>query len=32
MICYHFEMFNSAVRNYPTYDKELFALVQSVKK
>jgi len=31
-VCYHSEMFNNAVRNYPTYDKELFALVQSVKK
>lgn len=26
-ICYHFETFNSAVVNYPTYDKELYALV-----
>ena len=25
-------MFNIVLRNYPTYDKELFALVQSVKK
>jgi hypothetical protein len=31
-ICYHSETFTSAVRNYPTYDKELYALVQSVKK
>ena len=31
-ICYHFETFNSAVVNYPTYDKELYALVQRVKK
>ena len=31
-ICYHYETFNSAVVNYPTYDKELYALVQSVKK
>eukprot|EP00253_Pinus_taeda_P016125 PITA_16125 len=31
-ICYHFETFNSAVVSYPTYDKELYALVQSVKK
>ena len=31
-ICYHSETFNSAVVNYPTYDKELYALVQSVKK
>eukprot|EP00253_Pinus_taeda_P022396 PITA_22396 len=31
-ICYHFETFTSTVVNYPTYDKELYALVQSVKK
>jgi len=31
-ICYHSETFNYAVVNYPTYDKELYALVQSVKK
>ena len=31
-ICYHSETFNSTVVNYPTYDKELYALVQSVKK
>ena len=31
-ICYHSETFNLAVINYPTYDKELYALVQSVKK
>ena len=31
-ICYHFETFNYAVVNYPTYDKELYALIQSVKK
>ena len=31
-ICYHSETFNLAVVNYPTYDKELYALVQSVKK
>ena len=31
-ICYQSETFNSAVVNYPTYDKELYALVQSVKK
>ena len=32
LICYHSKMFTNAVRNYPTYDKELYALVQSVKK
>jgi hypothetical protein len=31
-ICYHYETFNQAVVNYRTYDKELYALVQSVKK
>ena len=31
-ICYHSETFNQDVVNYPTYDKELYALVQSVKK
>jgi hypothetical protein len=31
-ICFHFENFNGVVINYPTYDKELYALVQSVKK
>jgi hypothetical protein len=31
-ICYHSETFNQAVVNYPTYDKELYALFQSVKK
>ena len=31
-ICYHLETFTQAVINYPTYDKELYALGQSVKK
>ena len=31
-VCYHFEMFTQAVVNYPTHDKELYSLVQSVKK
>jgi hypothetical protein len=31
-ICYHSETFTIALINYPTYDKELYALVQSVKK
>jgi hypothetical protein len=31
-ICYYYETFNQAVVNYPTYDKELYALVQSIKK
>ncbi|CAL8137529.1 unnamed protein product [Prunus armeniaca] len=28
LVEYYFEMFNAAVRNYPTYDKELFSLHQ----
>jgi hypothetical protein len=31
-ICYHSKTFNQVVVNYPTYDKELYALIQSVKK
>jgi hypothetical protein len=31
-IFFHSKTFNGAVINYPTYDKELYALVQSVKK
>ena len=31
-ICYHSETFNQDVVNYPTYDKELYALFQSVNK
>jgi hypothetical protein len=31
-IYFHSETFNCVVINYPTYDKELYALVQSVKK
>ena len=31
-ISFHVEIFNGAMLNYPTYDKELYALVQSVKK
>jgi hypothetical protein len=31
-ICFHSETFNGVVINYPTYYKELYALVQSVKK
>eukprot|EP00253_Pinus_taeda_P018789 PITA_18789 len=30
-ICYHSETFNPAIVNYPTYDNELYALVQTVK-
>jgi hypothetical protein len=31
-VCYHSETFNQDVVKYPTYDKELYALVQSVNK
>lgn len=31
-ICYHYENFSEAILNYPTYDKELYALVQNIKK
>jgi hypothetical protein len=31
-ICYHSKKFNQVVVNYPIYDKELYALVQSVNK
>jgi hypothetical protein len=31
-VCYHSKIFNGEVINYPTYEKELYALVQVVKK
>jgi hypothetical protein len=31
-IYYHYENFNEVIVNYPTYDKELYALVQRIKK
>ena len=31
-ICYYSKTFTNTLINYPTYDKELYALVQSVKK
>ena len=31
-ICYHSETFTNVVINYPNYDKELYALVQILKK
>ena len=31
-MCYHSKTFNSTIVNYPTYDKVLYALVESVKK
>jgi len=30
-VCYHSKIFHGVVPNYPTYDKELYALVQAVK-
>lgn len=30
--CYHSEVFHEVVLNYPTYDKELYALVQDMNK
>ena len=32
VICYHYKMFCGAIFNYPTYDKEMYALVQAIKK
>jgi hypothetical protein len=32
LVCYHFEVFHGAVLKYPTYDKEIYALVQDFKK
>jgi Ni,Fe-hydrogenase I cytochrome b subunit len=31
-VCYHSKIFDGVVLNYPTYGKELYALVQAVKK
>ena len=31
-ISFHSEIFNGVVTNYPTYEKEIYALVESVKK
>ena len=30
IICYHFEKFSGVIFNYPTYDKEMYALVQAI--
>ena len=32
LICYHSEVSHGAILNYPTYNKELYAMVQAVKK
>jgi penicillin V acylase-like amidase (Ntn superfamily) len=31
LVCYHSKMFHRGLLNYPTYDKELYTLVQFVK-
>jgi hypothetical protein len=31
-ICYHYETLTQVVINYPTYDKEMYALVQILRK
>jgi hypothetical protein len=31
LVCYHFEVFHGAVLKYPTYEKEIYALVQDIK-
>jgi hypothetical protein len=31
-VCYHSELFHGVVLDYPTYDKELFVIVQAMKK
>jgi len=32
LVCYHSDLFHGAMLEYPTYDKELFEIVQVVKK
>lgn len=32
LVCYHYEVFHVEVLNYPTYDKDVYAIVQDVKK
>jgi hypothetical protein len=31
-VCYHSEIFHGLVLNYPTYDKEIYTMVQDIKK
>jgi hypothetical protein len=31
-LLYHYELFHGEVPNYPTYDKDLYSLVQAIKK
>jgi hypothetical protein len=30
-VCYNYELFHGEILNYPTYDKELYALIQAFK-
>jgi hypothetical protein len=32
LVCYHYDIFHGRVLNYPTYDKEFYALVQAIKR
>ena len=32
LICYRYEKFSGAILNYPTFDKEMYALVLAIKK
>jgi hypothetical protein len=32
LVCYHYDIFHGRVLNYPTYDKEFYALVQPIKR
>jgi hypothetical protein len=32
IVCYHYEVFYGVIFNNPTYEKEIYALVQAVKK
>jgi hypothetical protein len=32
LVCYHSEIFHGRFLNYPTYDKEIYTLVQVVNK
>jgi hypothetical protein len=32
LVCYRSQLFHGAVLDYPMYDKELFSIVQAVKK
>ena len=31
-VCYHYEVFHGAMLSYLTYDKDIYAVVQDVKK